>query len=377
MSGPLQGIRVVELSGVVTTSGPHACMLLADLGADVVRVTRPSSTPGSELGALVFRGRTNVTADLKDLHQRDQVLQIVGAADVLVEGFRPGVTERLGLGPDECLSRNPRLVYARFTGWGQSGPLSQSAGHDINYLSLTGALLAIGSAERTVPPVNNIIGGFGGGSMFLVFGILAALLERTVSGKGQVVDVAMVDGIPALVQQLLELRVGPTWTEEGHGSGRDSEAPYYRTYRCGDGGFVAVGAKEPQFYAQLLQGLGLSTGPLPDREDRSQWPALTEILGNAFAGHSRAHWVEIFEGTDACVTPVLDFGEAPQHPHIAHRQSLVDRGAGVIATPAPRFSRTVPTPSSGPISTRLESVISAWSATSGDASGCLSPDPRC
>jgi alpha-methylacyl-CoA racemase len=311
----------------------------------------------------VLRGRTTVEADLKDPTQRDQVLELIGAADVLVEGFRPGVTERMGLGPDECMGRNPRLVYARMTGWGQSGPLSDTAGHDINYLSLTGALHAIGPVAQPLPPLN-LVGDYGGGSMFLVLGVLAALWERTVSGKGQVVDVAMVDGISALQQQLLELRARGIWNDKRGNNILDGAAPYYRTYRCADSKFIAVGAIEPQFYAQLIMGLGISSESLPDRADRSQWPVITGAFAAAFSECPRDHWTQVFGGTDACVTPVLDFAEAPHHPHMADRKALVDADGAVVAAPAPRFSRSVAetTEVVRPTNERLGAVVAAWSA---------------
>lgn len=284
MDKPLSGIRVVELAGI--GPGPHACMMLADLGADVVRVIRPGmSEPPSP---YTLRGRTTVQADLKDAGHLAVVLDLVAQADVLVEGYRPGVAERLGIGPDVGLSRNPRLVYGRMTGWGQTGPLATTAGHDINYISLTGALHAIGGAEGPVPPLN-LVGDYGGGSMLLVNGILAALVQRSVTDAGQVVDAAMVDGAALLLAGILELRPLGMWRDERASNILDGAAPYYRTYRCADGGFMAAGAVEAQFYGLLVRGLGLDTADIPDRDDPANWKELSERFADAFASRPRSH----------------------------------------------------------------------------------------
>jgi alpha-methylacyl-CoA racemase len=363
MSGPLHGLRIVELAGI--GPGPHAAMMLGDLGAEIVRVVRPSA-PESEyaLTSHVLRGRTTVLADLKDPDDVARVRGLVAFADVLIEGFRPGVAERLGLGPDELTADNPRLVYGRMTGWGQTGPLAATAGHDINYISLTGALDAIGSAENPLPPLN-LVGDFGGGSMFLVTGILAALHERHSSGLGQVVDCAMVDGVSALLQPIHELRAMGLWDDGRERNLLDGGAPFYRTYRCSDGRFMAVGAVEPQFWAMVLDGLGLDAAALPDRDDRSTWPGLCDTLAAAFAERDRDHWVKVFDGTDACVTPVLTFTEAPAHPHVAARGSLVATvGTDVVAGSAPRFSRTTGRAAEGtaPTVVALDEALAAWSA---------------
>jgi alpha-methylacyl-CoA racemase len=336
-SGPLAGIRVVELSGL--GPGPYACMLLAELGADVVRVDRPGG--GAKLfppeKEALHRSRPCAAVDLKNPAGRDTVLRLVERADVLVEGLRPGVTERLGLGPDDCLARNPRLVYARMTGWGQTGPLADRAGHDINYLGLTGALHAIGPAEKPVPPLN-IGADFGGGSMFLVVGVLAALLERTTSGRGQVVDAAMVDGASSLITMVHGMLGAGLWRDRRASNLLDGGAPFYDTYACSDGGFMAVGALEPQFYAQFVAGLGIE---LPGAQhDVAQWPEHRRLIAEAFASRTRDEWTAVFEGTDACVTPVLGLTEAPRHPHLAARGTYVQTPAGVQPAPAPRFSRT-------------------------------------
>jgi alpha-methylacyl-CoA racemase len=338
-TGPLSGIRVVELSSL--GPGPYAGMLLAELGADVLRVDRPGggtrvADPQAE---VLHRSRPCAAVDLKSAEGRDVVLRLVEQADVLVEGLRPGVTERLGLGPEECLARNPRLVYARMTGWGQDGPLAARAGHDINYLALTGALHAIGPAGKPVPPLN-IGADFGGGSMFLVVGILAALVERAASGRGQVVDAAMVDGASSLISLIYGLFNAGLWADRREANLIDGGAPFYDTYACSDGRHVAVGAIEPQFYAALLEGLGL-TGQLPGHQmDRAHWPEHRRRIGDVLATRTRDEWAGHFAGTDACLTPVLSLAEAPAHPHLAARGTFVDRDGRVEPAPAPRFSRT-------------------------------------
>lgn len=348
MSGPLEGLRVVELSGI--GPGPHACMLLADLGADVVRVERKvdPGVPGiAQATDATLRGRRRVRADLKSDADRAVVLELIAVADVLVEGFRPGVAEGLGLGPDDCQALNPGLVYGRMTGWGQDGPLSARAGHDINYISLTGILDNIGRAgERPVPPLN-LAGDFGGGSMFLVFGILAALWERARSGKGQVIDAAMVEGAGVLAQMMWSLRGNGAWSIGRGENLLDGSCPFYDTYTCADGKYVAVGAIEPQFYAQLVRGLDLDHADLPDQWDRQRWAALRGQLESAFEGRSRDEWAQVFADTDACVTPVLTYDEALRHPHLVARKTFVDIDGIDQPMPAPKFSRTSPsTPSS-------------------------------
>ncbi|GAA4485814.1 CaiB/BaiF CoA-transferase family protein [Rhodococcus olei] len=344
--GPLAGVRVVELAGI--GPGPHAALLLADLGADVVRVQRAGMIPTPEgRHDQTLRGRRIVEANLKDPADIEKVLGLIERADVLIEGFRPGVTERMGLGPDVALERNPRLVYGRMTGWGQQGPLAQAAGHDINYISLTGVLHAIGrNGERPVPPLN-MVGDFGGGSMFLVFGILAALVERQTSGKGQVIDAAMVDGTLALSHMIWSFRGQGLWSDERGVNMLDTGAPYYDTYETADGKYMAVGAIEPQFYAELLRLLELDPAALPGQNDRNGWPELRKVLTETFLSKTRDEWAAIFEGTDACTSPVLTFAEAPANAHIAARGSLVELDNVVQHRPAPRFSRTetaLPTP---------------------------------
>ena len=340
MAGPLTGLRVVELAGLGPC--PHAAMVLADLGADVVRVDRATgrfdlATPERD---VLLRGRRSVFADLKSPEGVGLVLDLVERADVLLEGFRPGVTERLGLGPEVCLERNPRLVYGRITGWGQDGPMAPRVGHDLNYLGLTGVLAAIGRAGQTPVPPLNLVADFGGGSMLLLVGVLAALNERERSGAGQVVDAAMVDGVALLSQMVWSLRAMDFWDDERQSNLLDGAAPFYDTYACKDGKHVAVGALEPQFYARMLEGLGLDPAGLPAQMDRSGWPVLREAIGGALAERSRDQWSAVFDGVDACVTPVVELAETLAEPHLSARGTYVVVDGVQQAAPAPRFSRT-------------------------------------
>jgi alpha-methylacyl-CoA racemase len=349
VTGPLSGVRVIELGGI--GPGPHAAMILADLGADVVRIERPVGglnvlPPGSP--DWLLRGRRSVAADLKDPEGLALVRALVDRADVLIEGFRPGVTERLGLGPDRCHETNPGLVYARMTGWGQSGPLATDAGHDINYIGLTGVLNAIGPADRPPVPPLNLVGDFGGGSTYLVIGVLAALWERHRSGAGQVIDAAIVDGVASLSQFLWAMSGVGAWSDTREANLLDGAAPFYGTYRCADDRFVAVGSIEPQFYAALLRGLDLDSAELPDQMDRAGWPQLQARFAEAFLRCTRDEWSAAFAGTDACVTPVLSIDEAPHHPHLVARATLPLLGGFAQAAPAPRFSRTAPGPPAPP-----------------------------
>ncbi|MEE2035372.1 CaiB/BaiF CoA transferase family protein [Rhodococcus chondri] len=355
--GPLAGIRVVEFKGL--GPGPHAATLLADLGADVVIVQRPGEIPPAGHRDPIQRNRRIVEANLKDPADIEKVLNLLERADVLIEGFRPGVTERLGLGPDAVLARNPRVVYGRMTGWGQEGPLASVAGHDINYISLTGVLHAIGrQGERPVPPLN-MVGDFGGGSMFLIFGILAALVERQTSGKGQVVDAAMVDGTVALSHMMWAFRGRGAWSDERGVNMLDTGAPYYDTYETQDGKYVAVGSIEPQFYALLLRGLDLDPADLPDQNDRSAWPEMKKLFTEKFLSKTRDEWSEIFLGTDACVSPVLTFAEAPNNEHLAARGSLIELDGITQHAPAPRFSRT-PAGEPAPPAGEATDIASLW-----------------
>lgn len=346
MTGPLHGLRVVELAGI--GPGPHAAMILGDLGADVVRVERPGKGGAVPVGGRdsMLRNRRSVAADLKSDEGRELVMRLIAKADVLIEGYRPGVTERLGLGPEDCAKVNERLIYGRMTGWGQTGPRAQQAGHDINYISLNGVLHAIGrKGERPVPPLN-LAGDFGGGSMFLIVGILSALWERQTSGKGQVVDAAMVDGSSVLVQMMWSFRASGMWSDERGVNMLDTGAPFYDTYETADGKYVAVGAIEPQFYAQLLEGLGLAEADLPGQHDASRAEELRATFTEAFLRHDRDHWASVFNGTDACVTPVLSFAEVESEPHITERGTFFHDvsadGDNLEPAPAPRFSRSVP-----------------------------------
>jgi alpha-methylacyl-CoA racemase len=342
-SGPLTGLRIVELSGI--GPAPFCAMVLADFGAEVVRVDRASGVRGGDPAAppphVYNRGRRSIGVDLKHPEGVEAVLRMVERADGLIEGFRPGVTERLGLGPDVCLARNPRLVYGRMTGWGQEGPYAHTAGHDINYIALAGALHPIGRyGQGPVPPLN-LVGDFGGGGMLLALGVCAALVEAGRSGKGQVVDAAMVDGaalLTTMIHAFLELGI---WTDERGVNSLDGAAHYYDAYETADGKYVSVGSIEPQFYAELLRLTGLSDDPGFARpQDREQWPELKARLAAVFKTRTRAEWCELMEGTDVCFAPVLSLKEAPQHPHNVARETFVDVAGIVQPAPAPRFSRT-------------------------------------
>jgi alpha-methylacyl-CoA racemase len=348
--GPLSGISVVEMAGI--GPGPFAGMMLADLGATVTRVDRISRAGlaagwDGALGAttvgradVVSRGRRSIALDLKSAEGVELVLRLLDSADVLIEGYRPGVMERLGLGPDICLERNPRLVFGRMTGWGQDGPLAQAAGHDINYISLSGALAAIGRhGEAPVPPLN-LVGDYGGGGMLLAYGVVAALLSAARTGTGQVVDAAMVDGSAVLMAQFFGMSALGRWTEERGTNLLDTGAPFYDVYSSADGGYLSVGPLEPAFFAILLERLGIDDIAAETQHDRSSWPALRKRLGREFASRTRAASEELFAGVDGCVMPVLSMSEAPQHPHNVARGTFVTRDDVVQPAPAPRFSAT-------------------------------------
>jgi alpha-methylacyl-CoA racemase len=336
-TGPLSGVRVVELGGI--GPGPHAAMMLSDLGADVVRVRRPGGlTLPAENVDLLHRGKRIVDLDVKA--EPGKLLDLVARADVLLDCFRPGTCERLGIGPQECEAVNPRLIFARITGWGQDGPLAQTAGHDINYLSQTGALSAIGYRDR--PPVApmNLVADFGGGSMLVLVGIVAALYERERSGKGQVIDAAMVDGVSMLAQMMWTMRATGALRDERESFLLDGGAPFYRCYETSDGGYMAVGSIEPQFFAQLVAGLGLGADEIPGQFELARYDEMRAIFTERFKSKTRDEWTEIFAGTDACVTPVLTWGEAAQNAHLQKRSTLIDIDGVAQAAPAPRFSRT-------------------------------------
>ena len=336
--GSLAGIKIIELVGL--GPGPFAGMLLADMGAEVIAVERATDTKQRRLADCALRGKRSIALNLKTPEGVEALLQLVEGADVLFEGFRPGVAEKLGIGPDECMARNPSLVYGRMTGWGQDGPLAQAAGHDINYISLTGALYAMGRAEdKPVPPLN-LVGDFGGGSMFLVTGILAALLEVKNSGKGQVVDAAMTDGSALLMAMFNSMHAMNQWSVERGKNVLDTGAHFYEVYETKDAQYVSIGSIEPQFYAQLLQLAELSEDDFGDQNDVTQWPAMKEKLAAVFKLRTRDQWCELLEGTDVCFAPVLDFIEAQQHPHNVARKTYVDVDGMIQPAPAPRFSRT-------------------------------------
>jgi len=338
--GPLDGIRVIEIASLAPA--PFGCMILADLGADVLRVDRAEAC-GPDAAAPadpLSRSRRSIGINLKDTDGIGLLLELAESADVLVEGFRPGVAERLGFGPEQCAARNPGLVYARMTGWGQDGPLAATAGHDIDYIAVSGALDPIGRAgQRPVPPLN-LVGDFGGGGMLLALGVLAALVERGTSGLGQVVDAAMVDGSALLTAFLYGLRAAGQWQDARGVNLLDGGAPFYDTYPTADGGHVAVGALEPKFYAELLAGLGLADVDLPGQYDRSGWPVLRDRFSAVFGQRSRDDWAAVFAGSDACVAPVLGPAEAPGHPYNTARGVFVDVAGLVQPGPAPRFGRT-------------------------------------
>ena len=338
MAGPLEGVKVLELAGL--GAAPFAGMLLADLGADVLRLERgdPDASPETTWD-LLNRSRPSVAIDLKNEVGRDLALELAASADVLIEGFRPGVAERLGLGPEAVHARNPRLVYGRMTGWGQEGPLAQRAGHDINYIAVSGALWPVGRAgERPVPPLN-YVGDFGGGALYLALGVVSALVHARATGVGQVVDAAMVDGSASMTAMTHSLMAAGFWREERGANILDSGAPFYDVYETSDGRYVAVGAIEAKFYENLLVGLGLGSADLPAQMDRDAWPAMRERFAAVFVTRSRDEWVAVFEGVDACVSPVLSPSEAPTHPYNAARHVFSTDGV-IQPRPAPRFSAT-------------------------------------
>ncbi|MBU1540734.1 MAG: CoA transferase [Alphaproteobacteria bacterium] len=357
---PLSGLRILEFDGLgpVTFAG----MMLADLGAEVLRLSRSADAGAavfSEVGGQVLhRGRAAAAVNLKDPDHVAGVMDLIGGADALIEGFRPGVMERLGLGPDVCAARNARLVYGRITGWGQTGPMAQQVGHDINYIALSGALHALGEPDRPPRPPLNLLGDYGGGAMMLVTGVLAGLLEAKSTGKGRVVDAAMTDGSALLMSLFQALSARGLWSENRGANLLDGGAPFYRCYACRDGRFIAVGALEPQFYAALIAGLGLEPESAP-QFDLAGWPALHTRFAAVFATRDRDDWAAHFEGTDACVTPVLTLAEAARHPHNAARGTFVEQGV-TQAAPAPRFAGTPAGPEAQPAPMTLEDARSRW-----------------
>ncbi len=337
MPGPLAGVRIVEFESI--GPGPYGAMLLADLGAEVLRIARPAVDRGSLIddrgGAVMNRGRRAITLDLKAEDDLELARRLIGRADGLIEGLRPGVMEKLGLGPEAALALNPRLVYGRITGWGQQGPLARTAGHDINYIALSGVLGTMGPADGPPLPPLNLVGDIGGGGLFLAFGMLAALIEAGRTGKGQVVDAAMLDGAASQMALIYAWRATGAWSDQRGANLLDGGAPFYRCYRCSDGRFVAVGALEPQFFAALMAGLGLADEGW-DQTDRAAWPRLAARIAEVFASRPRDDWAARFDGTDACVTPVLGLAEAPRHPHNRARGTFT--GPPDQPAPGPRFS---------------------------------------
>lgn len=337
-SGPLNGVKVVEFAGI--GPGPFCCMLLSDMGADVVRIDRKAgSRPlGNDIAA---RGRRSIALDTKDPADVAMALALIEKADVLIEGFRPGVMERLGLGPDVALARNPRLVYGRMTGWGQTGPLAQAAGHDLNYIALTGALYAMGKADRPPAPPLNLVGDFGGGALYLAMGVCAALFEAQRSGLGQVIDAAITDGTASMMAMMYGLRKSGIWTDDRDANLLDGGAHFYDVYETKDGGFVSIGSIEPQFYALLLEKTGLKDDPaFAAQMVKPGWPALSEKVAAVIKTRTRDEWSALMEGTDVCFAPVLSMAEAPKHPHNVARETFVERGGLIQPNVAPRFSRT-------------------------------------
>ena len=364
--GPLHGIRIVEFAAL--GPAPMGCMILADLGAEVVRIERKlpaGATPASELFDpkidILNRSRRVVSLDLKKPEGLAAAKQLAASADVLIEGFRPGVMERLGLGPDDCLAANPRLVYGRMTGWGQTGPLANSAGHDINYLSLSGALHAIGEpGGKPVVPLN-LVADCGGGAMLLVVGVLAAALEARTSGKGQVVDAAMTDGSALLMTMMYTLKAMGNWTQERGSNLLDGGAHFYDTYRCADGKYISIGPIEPQFYTLFLQKTGITDPDFKQQWERTRWPELKTRLAAHLETRTRDEWCALLEGSDACVAPVLDMDEAPEHPHNQARGTFLEVGGVIQPAPAPRFSRSIPAQPRPPVvGATGEDVLSDW-----------------
>jgi len=334
--GPLSGLKVLEFAGI--GPGPFCGMLLSDLGADVVRIDRKGAGRGAP-SDITARGRRSVALDLKSPDAVEACLALMETADAVFEGFRPGVMERLGLGPDVALKRNPKLVYGRMTGWGQTGPYAKAAGHDMNYIAITGALHAIGTDDKPVPPLN-LVGDFGGGALYLAFGLLAGVIHARASGQGQVIDCAMSDGAASLMAMFYGFKAAGGWTEKRRSNLLDGGAHFYDTYQCADGGWIAIGSIEPQFYALLLEKTGINDPDFKAQMDRSKWPTLRERLAKVIAAKTRDEWCTLMEGTDVCFAPVLDLDEAPRHAHNVARRTFVELGGVIQPAPAPRFSAT-------------------------------------
>ncbi|HSW19420.1 MAG TPA: CaiB/BaiF CoA-transferase family protein [Ramlibacter sp.] len=359
MTKPLSGIKVVEFSGI--GPGPFCAMMLADLGADVVRIARPGQAIDPK--DVLARGRRVLALDLRSESDLDTARALVARADVLIEGFRPGVMERLGLGPKDCLADNPRLIYGRMTGWGQHGPLAAAAGHDINYIALSGALHAMGRPHEAPAPPLNLVGDFGGGGMLLAVGVLAALHQLAATGRGQVVDAAMTDGAALLSSMVFGMMAGGQWTNQRGSNLLDGAAPFYDTYACADGRYVAIGPIEPQFYAELRELCGIED-PLFDRQhDQAAWPLQKLRLADIFRTRTRDEWCALLEGTDACFAPVLDWEEAPRHPHNVARGAFVEVNGLMQPAPAPRFSHSAPATPPAPVAASSDEILREWHAS--------------
>lgn len=370
MPGPLNGVRVIELGGIGPV--PHAGMVLADLGAEVIEVVRPGAA--LDIRDVLRRGKKSVAVDLKSPEGVAAVLRLVAGSHVLIEGFRPGVAERLGVGPDECLAANPRLVYGRMTGWGQQGPLADRAGHDIDYIAVSGVLSSVGPQGHPYPPLN-LVGDFGGGSMLLLVGVLAALRHADETGEGQVIDAAMVDGSALLMAMHHGAVAAGWWTGRRGEELFDGSAPFYTTYRTADDEWVAVGALEPQFFQELVEGLGLDLADLPAQMDREGWPEMRRVFAERFAQRTRAEWEEHFAGSDACVVGVYSMTEAPRHPHLVDRGTFVEVDGVIQPAPAPRFSAT-PAGPPGPIPAPGEHTSEVFtSGPTGEGRGGYSAQP--
>jgi len=372
--GPLEGIKVVEIAGI--GPGPFASMMLADMGAEVIRVDRAGSAASRGLPEgpntdASNRGRKSIAVDLKNPEGVETVLRLVEQADALIEGFRPGVAERLGIGPEECMARNPKLVYGRMTGWGQDGPMAPRAGHDINYIALSGVLSAMSrQGEKPMPPLN-LVGDFGGGGMLIAFGILCGVLSAERTGAGQVVDAAMVDGAALLATMVFSMRGMGMWHDEPGTNMLDTGAPFYDTYECADGRYISIGSIEPQFFAELMEHTELGGMELPHQMDRSKWPEMKALYADVFLKKTRDEWTTIMDGTDICFAPVLTMDEAPSHPHNAARNTFVDVAGITQPAPAPRFSGT-PTATPAPAAHAGEhtnEVLAAWGFSSEDITG--------
>lgn len=364
--GPLAGIRVIEMAGI--GPGPFCAMMLSDMGAEVIRIDRLAHKGGGSREHVLNRGRRSLALDLKNPLGISTVLRLVEQADILIEGFRPGVMERLGLGPETCSGRNPGLVFGRMTGWGQEGPLAHAAGHDINYISIGGALGAMGYADRAPTPPLNLVGDFGGGAMYLLAGVLAALVERAKSGKGQVIDAAMTDGTASLLSPFYGLMAMNMWTSNRQSNKLDGGAHYYGCYVCADEKFISVGAIEPQFYSLLLEKCGISDPQFTRQQDQAQWPQMREKLASVFRTKTRDEWCEIMEGTDVCFAPVLGIADAPEHTHNRARNTFVKLNGVTQPAPAPRFSRTqgeIQSPAAF-VGEHSEQILADWGYTEKD-----------